>query len=168
MDSAEKNTSFSEKVLKIASRKHLIAVIGGGMIGNDVYALAEEVGREIAIRGGIIVCGGLSGVMEACCKGAKSAGGLTIGILPGRSIDDANNYVDIPVTTGMGIARNAIIAQTGRVAIAVDGKFGTLSEIGFFSQLDKPVIGLNTWDIPGVIPVTKPKEAVTKAFSFLV
>ncbi len=159
--------SFSDYILRVAARKPLIAVIGGGSVGNDIYEHAEEAGKEIAMREGIVVCGGLGGVMEAACKGAKSAGGLTIGILPGPDIDSANKYVDLPIATGMGMARNAIIAHTGRVAIAVNGKYGTLSEIGFFSQLNKPVIGLKTWDIPGVESFEKPEDAINKAFSYL-
>ncbi len=163
----EKQFSFSEKILEIASRKQIIAVIGGGVCSDEIGELAEEVGKQIAIREGLLVCGGLFGVMEACCRGAKAAGGVTIGILPGSSIDDANDFVDIPIPTGMGIARNSIIAHTGRAAVAVDGKFGTLSEIGYFLQLDKPVIGIRTWDIPGIISVEKPKTAVEKVFSIL-
>lgn len=154
--------------MKIASRKPIIAVIGGGMVDDGIYDLAYETGREIAIREGILICGGLGGVMEGCCKGAKSADGITIGILPGESLDNANRYVDIPVATGMGMARNAIIAHTGRVAIAVDGKYGTLSEIGFFSQLNKPVVGLQTWDIQGITVAQTPLEAVETAFSHLI
>jgi len=167
MSEHERKISFAEYVLKVTARKPFIAVIGGGRCSGDVYELAEEVGKEIAIREGIVICGGLSGVMEACCKGAKRAGGLTIGILPGISIDNANEYVDLPIATGMGMARNAVIAHTGRVAIAVDGKFGTLSEIGFCRQLYKPVIGIKTWNIPSIISVEHPIDAVEKAFSLI-
>jgi len=168
MDDPKNHLPFTDYIMKVAHRKPLVAVIGGGSCNDEIYALAEEVGREIAIRQGIVVCGGLYGVMEACCKGAKSAGGVTIGILPGIGIDESNDYVDIPIATGLGMARNAIIARTGRVAVAVDGKYGTLSEIGFFLQLEKPVVGLRTWDIPNVIMVDKPGAAVSEAFKFLV
>ena len=169
MKETEKPFSFSDYINKIVHRKPLVAVIGAGSCNQEIYDLAEEVGKEIAVRQGIVVCGGLFGVMEACCKGAKTAGGLTIGILPGRGIDEANDYIDIPIATGQGIARNSIIAHTGRVAIAVDGKYGTLSEIGFFLQLGKPVIGLKTWDITeDIIVAETPVIAVDKAFKFLV
>ena len=166
MTDKELDTPFSDYIMKVVHRKLLIAVIGGGSVNEEIYALAEEVGREIAMRQGIVVCGGLYGVMEACCKGAKSAGGMTIGILPGADIDGANSYVDIPVATGQGMARNAVIAHTGRAAIAVDGKYGTLSEIGYFLQLGKPVIGLRTWDVAkDIIPADTPVQAVETAFS---
>jgi len=168
MSEKARRQSFSEYILRVARRKPLVAVIGAGSCSEEIYSLAEETGREIAIREGIVVCGGLLGVMEACCKGAQSAGGVTIGILPGKSIDDANRYVDIPIATGQGIARNAVIAHTARVAIAVSGRYGTLSEIGYFLQLEKPVIGLQTWDIPKIIAFDKPGAAVDKAFEFLV
>ncbi|MCP4724035.1 MAG: TIGR00725 family protein [bacterium] len=154
--------------MKVVTRKPLIAVIGAGSCDEGIYALAEEVGKEIAIREGIVVCGGLYGVMEACCKGAKEANGLTIGILPGNGIDEANQYVDIPIATGQGIGRNSIIAHTGRAAIAVNGKYGTLSEIGYFLQLGKPVIGLDTWEVSDDITrAGNPIEAVETAFDFL-
>lgn len=159
--------TFADYVIKTAHKRLLIAVIGGGECSEEVYAAAEETGKEIAVRGGIIVCGGLYGVMEACCKGAKSVAGVTIGILPGTDIGSANDYVDIPVATGQGISRNAIIAHTGRAAIAIDGKYGTLSEIGFFLQLNKPVVGLGSWDIQGVMSVEKPVQAVEKIFKLL-
>ena len=164
-----KSLSFSDYIYKIAHRKPLVAVIGAGSCNQEIFDLAEEVGKEIAVRQGIVVCGGLFGVMEACCKGAKSAGGLTIGVLPGGGIDEANEYVDFPIATGQGIARNSIIAHTGRVAIAVDGKYGTLSEIGFFLQLGKPVIGLKTWDIADdIVHADTAVKAVETAFQFLV
>lgn len=169
MESKDTKLSFADRIYKIAHRKPLVAVIGAGSCDQRIYDLAEEVGREIAIREGIVVCGGLFGVMEASCKGAKSAGGLTIGILPGISIDESNDYVDFPIATGLGIARNAIIAHTGRAAIAVDGKYGTLSEIGHFLQLGKPVIGLETWEFTDdIIRAETPVDAVVKAFGFLV
>jgi len=156
---------FSNYIKKVAFRAPMIAVIGSGSCQDDIYKLSEEVGKEIAVRGGIVVCGGLFGVMEGCCKGAKSAGGFTIGILPGISIDDANDYVDIPIATGMNIARNAVIAQTARVAIAISGEYGTLSEISMFFKLGKPVIGLKTWDfVKDIIPAETPIAAVDEAF----
>ncbi len=164
----ENNTPFSDYIMNVVQRKPLIAVIGGGSCDERIYALAEDVGKEIAIRGGIVVCGGLYGVMEAACKGAKEANGLTIGILPGRGIDEANKYVDFPIATGQGITRNAIIAHTGRAAIAIDGKYGTLSEIGYFLQLEKPVISLESWNISDdIITAANPVDAVVKAFDLM-
>ncbi|MFQ6617906.1 MAG: TIGR00725 family protein [Fidelibacterota bacterium] len=147
----------------IRGRK-FIAVIGGSTCPGEILELAEQVGEEIAKFNGILVCGGLGGVMEASCRGAKSFGGVTIGILPGDDPADANPFVDIPIATGMGISRNQIIIKSSNAAVAIDGKYGTLSEICFCLQLNVPVIGLRTWDIEGVIPSDTAKEAVRKAF----
>ncbi|RKX71024.1 TIGR00725 family protein, partial [candidate division WOR-3 bacterium] len=114
---------------------------------------------------GILICGGMGGVMEAACKGAREAGGLTIGILPGNSIESANPYVDIPIATGFGEARNVIITRTAQALIAIDGKYGTLSEIAFAIIFRKPVIGINTWDIRAPIKkVADAESAVELAF----
>ena len=149
----------------------IIAVIGGSNCPSEIYALAEEVGRDVAQRGHMVVCGGLSGVMEAACKGAKSAGGLTIGLLPGGNVRDANPYVDIPIATGMGYARNVIITRTAAVAIAVDGEYGTLSEIAHALGFGIPVVGLKTWTLTRgdgqadgrIIVAEGPADAVEKA-----
>ena len=126
----------------------IISVIGGSNPTNPEHVrLAEEVGRELAKRGISLVCGGLSGIMEAACKGAKSAGGTTIGILPGRSRRDANSYVDIPIVTAMGYSRNVIVVHTGNAVIAIGGAFGTLSEIGHALGDGIPVISLQTWPL---------------------
>ncbi|OGL63804.1 MAG: TIGR00725 family protein, partial [Candidatus Tectomicrobia bacterium RIFCSPLOWO2_12_FULL_69_37] len=109
--------------------KTLIAVIGDSVPSAETAALAEEVGRRIAERGAVLVCGGLGGVMEAAARGAKSAGGLTLGILPGYDPASANPYIDLPICTGMGHARNVIIAATAGALIALEGAYGTLSEI---------------------------------------
>jgi hypothetical protein len=98
--------------------------------------------------------------MEAACRGAKDGGGLTIGILPGKDKNEANRFVDIPIVTSMSHARNAIIVRTADVLIAVDGKYGTLSEIGLALAIGKKVVGLNTWDIEGVISVGSVDEAM--------
>ena len=108
-----------------------IAVIGARKCDKKTCALAERVGRELARRGATIVCGGLGGVMQAACKGAQRAGGRTIGILPGENHRDANPYVDIPIVTGLGEARNSIVVRTARAIIAVGGEYGTLSELAF-------------------------------------
>jgi uncharacterized protein (TIGR00725 family) len=125
----------------------IVAVIGGGRCSEEVAQVAESVGRELARRGAALVCGGLGGVMKAACRGAKSEGGLTIGILPGFSHHDANPHVDIPIVTGMGEARNVIVVRTAQAVIAVDGEFGTLSEIAHALKLGIPVVGLNTWQL---------------------
>jgi hypothetical protein len=118
----------------------IIAVIGNSTAKPEHIKLAEEVGRELAKRSIIVVCGGLSGVMEAVCRGAKSEGGMTIGILPGHSPEDANSFVDIPIVTTMGYSRNVIVVNTGEAVISVGGAFGTLSEIAHALSEEIPVI----------------------------
>ena len=120
----------------------IISVIGGSVVTPEEASLAEQVGRELAKRGATVVCGGLTGAMAAACKGAKEAGGTTIGILPGMDPAEANEYVDIPICTGMGYARNVIVVYSGRAVIAMPGKYGTMSEIGHALATAIPVIGL--------------------------
>jgi uncharacterized protein (TIGR00725 family) len=143
--------------------KPIIGVIGGSAGDEKIRKTAYEVGRLVAEAGALLICGGLSGVMEAACRGAQEAGGTTIGILPGQSITDANPYVDIPIATGLGHGRNLIIINTAHALIAVSGRYGTLSEIAFAIQSGKPVFGLGTWDIEGVIKCSIPDEAVKMA-----
>ena len=131
----------------ISSRSPRISVIGARQCDAETYALAEQVGYELARCGAIVVCGGLGGVMEAACKGAKRAGGLTIGILPGKTPREANPYVDLPIVTGLAEARNSIVVRTARAVIAVGGEYGTLSEIAFALKFGIPVIGLHTWQL---------------------
>jgi uncharacterized protein (TIGR00725 family) len=151
-------------------RKIIIAVIGAGEPSAEEAKLAEEVGRELARQGAILVCGGLGGVMEAACKGASLEGGITVGILPGDSPRTANPYVQIPIVTGMGYARNIAVVKTARAVIAVGGSYGTLSEIAHALQNGIPVIGLNTWSLSrngkqdnSIIPAENPTDAVNKA-----
>ena len=126
----------------------MISVIGAGETSSaTLIKTAEEVGRELAERGVTVVCGGLKGVMEAVCKGAKDGGGVTIGILPGNDPLTANPWVDYAICTGMGYARNAIVVKSGRAVIAIGGAFGTLSEIGHALGDGIPVIALNTWSL---------------------
>ena len=126
----------------------IISVIGSSNpTTREHMELAEEVGRELARRDIMVVCGGLSGIMEAVCWGAKAEGGTTIGILPGRAAADANSYVDIPIVTSMGYSRNVIVVHTGAAVIAVGGAFGTLSEIAHALSDGIPVIGLKTWPL---------------------
>ena len=127
--------------------KIFISVIGASKCSAKEARLAEEVGRELAKRNAVVICGGLTGVMEAACRGARSEGGLTVGILPGNSRSDANQYVTIPIITGIGYARNSIVARSGQAVIAIGGKYGTLSEIAYALQDKIPIIGLGTWKL---------------------
>ncbi|WP_456454643.1 TIGR00725 family protein [Methanopyrus sp.] len=148
-----------------------ISVIGSGRASEDVLNLAEELGREIARRNHVLVCGGRGGVMEAACRGAREEGGITVGILPGEMRDEANPYVDVVIPTGLGEARNALVVRAGDAVIAVAGGWGTLSEISLAKKMGKPVVGLTLsggWaeelarrgEIEGA---GSPKEAVKKA-----
>jgi hypothetical protein len=123
--------------------------------------IAEKVGAEIAKRGGVVICGGLGGVMEAACRGAKKQGGMTIGVIPYKEPDRANEFVDLVIATGMGEARNAVIVNSADGLIAISGQFGTLSEIAFALAFDKPIVGISTWDIDKKMQkVEDPVEAV--------
>jgi uncharacterized protein (TIGR00725 family) len=144
-------------------KKIRIGVIGGSSPDKESRQTAFRVGQLIAEKGAILVCGGLSGVMEAASRGAKEAGGFTMGILPGNSLDDANIYVDMPVATGLGYGRNSLVAMNSDVIIAIDGQYGTLSEIAYGCIYKKKVIGMGTWDVEGVIPVDSPEQAVDEA-----
>jgi len=149
-----------------------ISVIGGSDCSEEEAQFAEEVGRELAKRGATLICGGLEGVMEAACRGAASQGGVTVGILPGDNRQDANPYVQIPIVTGMGYARNAIVAKSGQAVIAIGGSYGTLSEIAHALQSDIPVVGLGTWSLSrgdkedrSIIIAQNPVDAVEKALT---
>jgi uncharacterized protein (TIGR00725 family) len=141
-------------------RRLRIGVIGGARPKPAFEAQALEVGRLIAEAGAVLVCGGLSGVMTAAARGAKGAGGLTVGILPGTSAADANPYIDVAIPTGLGYTRNSLVAMNADALIAVDGEFGTLSEIAYGNIFGKPVVGLGTWEVKGVTPAQTPEEAV--------
>jgi uncharacterized protein (TIGR00725 family) len=130
-------------------------------------AAAEPIGRLVAERGAVLVCGGLGGAMEAACRGAKQAGGTTVGILAGIDREDANPYVDIALPTGLGQARNAVVVRAADAVIAVGGGYGTLSEIALALRHGKPVIGVDTWEIEGVVFVDSPEAAVKAAFDAL-
>ena len=125
----------------------MIAVCGPNEPTDEEIDLAEEVGRLVARAGSALVCGGRDGVMAAACRGAKSAGGTTIGILPGYDPNAANQWVDFPIPTGIGHARNAIVVASGDAVIAVGGGFGTLSEVALALKMGKPVIALNSWEL---------------------
>jgi uncharacterized protein (TIGR00725 family) len=149
-----------------------IAVVGENNPTPRLAALAEAVGAEIAAAGAVLVCGGLGGAMEAACRGARSRGGVTIGILPGARHADANPYVTYAIPTGLGPARNLLVARSAYAVIAVGGKYGTLSAIAFAKIEGVPVIGLDTWDLrqPGqeespIQNARNPKEAVAFALA---
>jgi uncharacterized protein (TIGR00725 family) len=144
-----------------------IAVIGAGSADETALNIAAEAGKLIAKRNAILICGGLGGVMEAAAKGAKSEGGITVGILPQTNKNEANPYIDVPVSTGFGEGRNVIIVRSADALIAVGGEYGTLSEIALALKTGKPVIGINTWDIKGIIKANNAEEAVNKAFEIL-
>jgi uncharacterized protein (TIGR00725 family) len=152
----------------IDTRSPYIAVVGAGTCSPEVEELAAEVGREVARKGAVLVCGGLRGVMEAAARGAKEIGGVTVGILPGEDTGDANEFIDIPIATNMGQARNAIIVQTADVLISVSGGYGTLSEIAFALKLGKGVIALQPqYQVPGVLVVQSAIEAVNEALTLI-
>lgn len=143
----------------------IIGVIGAANASEEEKRTSEEVGFLIARRDCFLLCGGMGGVMEAACRGAKSAGGTTIGILPGSEPSSANRFIDIPIVTGMGEARNVIVAKSSHCIIAIGGSFGTLSEISFALKSGIPVIGLDTWDVSEeIIRCETPEEAVRTAF----
>lgn len=156
----------------MTGKKPIIAVIGGSRPNKKEKELAFQVGKELALHGAITICGGLGGVMEAACKGARESGGLTIGILPGNSPDAANEYVEIPIVTGLGYARNIAVVKSAGAVIAVGGAYGTLSEISHALQGGIPVIGLTTWQLTrrgrkdkSIIAAADAKDAVDKALS---
>jgi len=143
--------------------KKTVGVIGGHKCTAKVEQLAHNLGEKLAKVADVIISGGLSGVMEAVCKGFKAGkGSLTIGILPGYEKSDANKFVDIALPTGLGLARNVLVVKGADVVIALPGESGTLSEISYCLQFGIPVISLNSWDIPGVIKVSSIEEAIEK------
>ncbi len=140
--------------------KRMVSVIGGHRAGPENLREAEALGRGLAERGFVLACGGLGGVMEAACRGAREAGGTTVGILPGTDAGEANRWVEIALPTGIGLARNAVVARAGEAVIAVDGSHGTLSEIALALNFGLPVIGIGTWEIEGVIPAADAARAL--------
>jgi len=150
--------------------KKYISVIGAGLCDTETAAAAEEVGRLIARSGATLVCGGLGGVMEAACRGAREEGGATIGILPGLDREDANPYIDHAICTGIGHARNLAVAASGDAVIAIGGEFGTLSEIGLARKAGRRVVLLGSWEISkgssppdGLLTATSPVQALLLA-----
>lgn len=151
-----------------------VAVVGAARGSRAELAAAEAVGARLAEQGAVIVCGGLGGVMEAACRGARSAGGTTVGILPGAERSDANPWIDIALATGLGEARNALVVRAADALVAVGGAYGTLSEIAFALKAGKPVIGLETWrfeapaaDADPVVRCDDPAQAVAAVMEAL-
>ncbi|MBC5806280.1 MAG: TIGR00725 family protein [Candidatus Eremiobacter antarcticus] len=150
-----------------------IGVVGGRDAEASLLAAAEDIGRELAERGAIVVCGGMGGIMEAAARGCVRAGGIVVGILPTESAADANAHVTIPVVTGMNEGRNIIVVRTSEALIAIGGSYGTLSEIALALRLNVPVFGLNTWGLrqpgsaaaePALTCVESAQEAVERAW----
>jgi uncharacterized protein (TIGR00725 family) len=149
-----------------------VAVVGAGEATDEEVALAHAVGGALAGRGAVVVCGGRGGVMEAASRGAREAGGTVLGILPGLDRGDANDYVDVAVTTGIGDLRNGLIARAADAVIAIGGAYGTLSEIALALNIGRRVVGLSTWELarggvadPGVIRAGSAAEAVELALA---
>lgn len=142
-----------------------ISVIGGQDADEQAARTAYEVGREIGARGHVLICGGRTGVMREACRGAKETGGITVGILPGDDLGDVNEFVDIPLPTGIGYTRNVLVARAGEAVIAIDGKFGTLSEIAFALISGRPVVGIGTWELRDGSGEEAPIERVEDAVS---
>ena len=152
----------------MAPSRPYVAIVGSGAATGDLYEKAREVGRLVAERGGIVVCGGLSGVMEAAARGAMEGGGTTIGILPDEDRGRANGYLSLSVASGMGQARNLAVVCSGDVVVAVGGEYGTLSEVGLALKVGRPVVSLGSWDLGDhVVVAATPREAVGAAFGLL-
>jgi len=144
--------------------------VGSSTADAELARAAEQVGEAVALGGAVLVCGGLGGVMEAACRGAKRGGGLTVGLLPDASRERANPFVDVAVATGMGEARNAMVVGGADAVIAVGGEYGTLSEIALALRAGKPVVGLGTWELrrsgrddEGIVRADSPEEAAEMA-----
>jgi len=139
--------------------------VGSGVAAGELYELAREVGRLVAERGGVVVCGGLSGVMEAAARGATEAGGTAIGILPDENRGRDNPYLSYSIPAGTGHARNLAVVCSGDAVVAVGGEYGTLSEIGLALKVGRPVVTLESWDLGGHVTVAaSPEDAVEAAF----
>jgi uncharacterized protein (TIGR00725 family) len=154
---------------RLVERLH-VAVVGGGHAPPEECDQAARVGRALAEAGVVVVCGGLGGVMEAACRGARDGGGTSVGILPGADRDNANTYVDVALATGMGEGRNVLVVRNADAVVAVGGEFGTLSEVALALQAGISVIGLGTWElakggrpVPGVMPASSPEQAADLA-----
>jgi len=141
-------------------QKKIVSVIGGRQCGKEVEQTAHNLGKKLAKVAEILISGGLSGTMKAVCAGFKAEGGLVIGILPSYDKADANEFVDIAIPTGLGLARNVLVVKSADVVVALPGEAGTLSEIAYCLQFNIPVISLGSWKIPGTIQVGSLEEAI--------
>jgi uncharacterized protein (TIGR00725 family) len=145
-----------------------VSVVGSGTASGELYEMAREIGRLVAKRDGILICGGRAGVMEAAARGATEAGGMAIGILPDEDRTRANEYLSYSIATGMGHARNLAVVCSGDVVIAVGGEYGTLSELGLARKVGRPVVALRSWELGEHVSVaSSPEKAVEAAFGFL-
>jgi uncharacterized protein (TIGR00725 family) len=149
------------------SRTPYVAVVGPGEASPDDLHAAEEVGAGLAAAGAVVVTGGLGGVMEAACRGARSRRGRTVGILPGEERDAANGWVEIAIATGLGELRNGLVVRAADAVVAIGGGHGTLSEVALALKLGRPVVGLGTWDVHGVEHVSTPEEALGRIAALL-
>ncbi len=148
-------------------RKKIVGVIGGRSCNKEVEQLTQNLGKKLAEVVDYVVCGGLSGTMKAVCSGFKAKNGVTIGIIPGYDKKDANEFVDIVIPTGLGLARNVLVVKSADIVVALPGKAGTLSEIAYCMQFGIPVVSLKSWDIPGVIKVKTITEAIKQVKTIL-
>ncbi len=154
--------------MSLAKPGSYVSVVGSGTASAELYEKAREVGRLVGERGGTVVCGGRSGVMEAVARGAAEAGGTAIGIMPDEDRKRANEYLSYSIATGAGHARNLAVVCSGDVVIAVGGEYGTLSEIGLALKVGRPVVALESWDLgEHVAVVSSPEEAVEAAFGLI-
>jgi uncharacterized protein (TIGR00725 family) len=152
-----------------------VGIIGGGQASRHDQDAAESVGRHLAEAGAVVVCGGLGGVMAGACRGARQAGGMTVGILPGLDRAEANEWVEVAVPTGLGEGRNLLVVRASDAIVAIGGEYGTLSEIGFALRTAVPVVGLGTWTLtrpdgggdPGVVTVEDPAAAAALALELV-
>jgi uncharacterized protein (TIGR00725 family) len=144
-----------------------VAVVGPGDASAAEVEVAETVGRGLAARGAIVVCGGLGGVMAAACRGANSAGGMIVGLLPGTDRDEGNEWLSIAIPTGLGELRNGLVVRAADAVIAVGGAYGTLSEIALALKTGVPVIGVGTWPIEGIESVARAEAAVDRALDLV-
>jgi uncharacterized protein (TIGR00725 family) len=142
-----------------------VAVVGTSTATPEQETTAEAVGRRLAERGAIVVCGGLGGVMEATARGAHAAGGIVVGLLPGRDRTEANGYLTVALATGLGEMRNPLVVRSADAVIAIGGAYGTLSEVAFALRTGVPVVGLGTWDLDDVLVAPGPDEAVELALA---
>ena len=140
-----------------------VAVIGPGEATPEQELVAEAVGGALARHGAVMVCGGLGGVMAAACRGVQTAGGISLGLLPGSERADANPWLTVAIPTGLGELRNGLVVRAADAVIAVGGGHGTLSEIGLALKTGAPVVGIGSWEIDGVEPVAEPEAAVERA-----